>query len=322
MKNSIVIFSENPDNLCDVAREVEKLIICHGLFDFSFFLTSDFEDCQSKLKGCKDARTAVLCDNNKLDELLENIKADSDTLTLLQEQAIKLENDGVQMLFVPLEVDFKQFLEEFFPKADVYALCVFGKSKSAVEEALKVFENGTLKHKILSKGDFLHTVLLSEQIDHDLLENAFGQSLFAFEDISLQQACARALKNLNKKLSLAQNLCDVSLFDGFENEVLDNVFVCCGQQLETLGLSSEQNLPSKEAVLSMAKGLLKLKNDGIVCCVCSGLSGGEKNFVAVGDKEEIQVFSCIFSGTKQQLKQNILHFALFRLLCFLNKKIV
>ena len=166
MQNKVVVFSDNQNLTSKCLEKIEKSLLKRGLFDFSFFSCSLYADC---VGFCIDAKNSydnaiIICDNDNVDKLVEASKTDTDNLTLIQEQAIKLEQTTTyrKMLFVPIELDVDKFLDEFLQSRDVFSCSIFGKSKNFVvskfEEIKAQKEN--FDYKIITNSSFLHSLLM------------------------------------------------------------------------------------------------------------------------------------------------------------------
>ena len=90
-------------------------------------------------------------------------------------------------------------------------------------------------------------------------------------------------------------------------------------QLDKLFLD-ENGLVSKETAFAMAKNLLKkYKSDFALAFVGFDCDAG-RCFVAVGNAEQINVYSSVFHGCKQEIIENSTNFAIFKTICMLNEK--
>lgn len=333
MQNKIIVFCDNQNTTSNALKEIEISLLKRGLFDFSFLSCSLYADC---LAFCHDAKNEgnviVVCKNEDIDKLVEAVKTDTDNLTLVDEQAVKLEQTTTfgKILFVPIEIGVEKFLDGFVEKKNVYSCSIFGKNHTFVQNffsEIKEHEVG-FNYEIITKSQFLHTIYYSKHIDENVLNEKFGESVFAFDERSLQKCCADVLKEKSLSLSVADALtmgeisCRISLADEKvslkEDLVLPNEDAFAKLDIEKAFLA-EHGSVSKETVFVMSKNLLKDSVDLSLSVVGFDVDAG-RCFVAVGNRQEIHVFSSLFYGSKQQRMENVTDFALFRLLRFLKEK--
>lgn len=312
MKNRIVVLQDGRD------LKVEKSLLKRGFFDFSMLFFSDvheFEDAVLDAKLNAD-NVIVLCKNDLVDGLVDNIKDDGDEFSLVFEQAIKVENKEKKFLFVPTELDLDKFLDNFLPEKPQYSCLIFGKSE---REVARKFGEFSTSYRIITKSPLLHIVHYSKQIEEALLKATFGESFCALNDEDLSHACAKFLGE--RTLSVAEQISG-----GFVSAKLASESVAlkkCEIVSENTNLVShdfleEHGVASKETAYELAKMLLK-DCDIALSVVGFDVDGG-RCFVAVGNKQEIHVFSSTFYGSKKEIMENVSDFALFRLLKFLQEK--
>ncbi len=259
-----------------------------------------------------------------------------------------------RMLFLPLELDMATFLNEFLEKRAVHCVSIFGKTASFVEKRFDEFQSvdTEFRYKMITKSQFLHIVYYSQYLDHERLLNIFGDSLFAFSDESLQDMVVELLKKQKLSLAVAEQISAGALTskiavadkeflkrkDGEsretenenerENEKKDEDFVLKKSfiltnfdELDIQNAEIEKfGEVSKEIAYELTKNLLKKSESELAISVIGNASG--KCFVAVGNKEEIHVFSTAFEGERQQVLDCICEFALFRLQKFVMEKCI
>lgn len=337
MKNKVVIFSDNQNLIAETLTKVEKSLLNRGFFDFSFFSSSIFDDA---LDWCKKSKiendySIILCDNKKMDEMVEKCKENEDNLSLLDEQAIVLEQTttGHKMLFVPIEIDVEKFLDKFLESKEVFSCSIFGKSRnfcSQIFEDLKEHEVN-FDYKIITLSSFLHIIYYSKHIVESVLVDKFGESLFCQRNCSLQDCCYEILKNNNLTLSVADCLTSGKLSERLEQlendekiQVKENFILNDDDSFEMVDIEKsfldEHGIVSKETVFVVAKNLLKKSNADISISIVGFDCDAGRCFVAVGNKQEIHVFSSVFYGKRQERFENCVEFSLFRLLKFLKEK--
>ena len=337
MQNKVIVFSDNQNLIAESLKKIEKSLLKRGLFDFSFLSCSLYADC---IAFCIDAKnnndnTIIVCDNENVDKLVEASKTDTDNLTLIKEQAVKVEQTTTyrKMMFVPIELDIDNFLNDFLPVKEVFACSIFGKTKSFVVQKFEEIKVGVseFNYKIITNSTFLHTVYYSKFVDENLLKEKFGESVFAVNDKSLSDCCGELLRQKSLTISVVDSLTvgkisSLISLSGYDNktDIKNSFLLFDDNSFEDFGIEKtfldEHGAVSKETVFVMAKNALK-KCDSDVALAVSGFDcDAGRCFVAVGNKQEIHVFSSIFYGNRSERFENIVNFALFRLLKFLKEK--
>ena len=337
MQNKVIVFSDNQNLTSKCLEKIEKSLLKRGLFDFSFLSCSLYADC---VGFCIDAKNSydnaiIICDNDNVDKLVEASKTDTDNLTLIQEQAIKLEQTTTyrKMLFVPIELDADKFLNEFLQPKDVFSCSIFGKSKNFVvskfEEIKAQKEN--FDYKIITNSSFLHIIYYSKFVDESVLVEKFGDGLFATKDKDLVVCCGEILRRNSLSISICDGLTvgkiseKLSEFDVNDKINISESLIMFGDNsFEKLGIEKsfldEHGTVSKETAFVMAKNLLKNAESDLALVVSGFDCDAGRCFVAVGNKKEIHVFSSVFYGNRSERMENVSSFALFRLLKFLKEK--
>ena len=130
MQNKVIVFSDNQNLTSKCLEKIEKSLLKRGLFDFSFLSCSLYADC---VGFCIDAKNSydnaiIICDNDNVDKLVEASKTDTDNLTLIQEQAIKLEHIAKCCLF-QLNLILTNFWTNFCSQKMFFLVPYLGKVK-------------------------------------------------------------------------------------------------------------------------------------------------------------------------------------------------
>lgn len=325
MKNKVLIFDDSQNLISKTALKMEKFLTMKGLFDFSFLTSSDFEEFESVLKEQRKEETSVIviCQNDKLDECLETVKKDDDKLSLVDEQAIKLENESqaLKMLFVPFELEFEKFLDGFFEEKNVFVYAVFGKSRGFVCGKFEEFKSELgCDYKIITKHPYLHIVYCSQEVSAERVDEAFGQSVFSNANESLAEKLNKILSEKGKTLSVVEYgtygnvACDLNC----QSSVLKTE-----DELKKFGVSKEilegENA-GKEVVFALSKKVLSKQASDLVLSVCDKIGDEEKTYVSVGDKQVVHLYSSVFVSEAKERFAILQDFAIFRLICFLNGK--
>ncbi len=321
MKNRVLIFDRSQNLISKKIEKMEKFLFNRGLFDFSFLTASDFEDFKVLLERQRatDSTVVVICDNDKLDECVEVVNKAGDSLTLFDEQGIRLENaeENFKMKFVPFELDFEKFLVNLLPEEKCYVYSIFGKSKKFVIDR---FESFSANYTIITKTPFLHTVYCSDNIDSAKLESEFGDAIYSFKDEPLSERLNTVLGEKEKKLSVVEY---------GTNGKLAAMLDCTGKTLKTLDDLKEYEVSSemlesenagRDVAYTFAKNSLMSEKTDLVLTVCDRVSSSEKTFVSVGNKETVHIYSSTFTGEKIDRVRDVCDFAIFRLLCFIKKQ--
>lgn len=338
MQNKVLFYTSN-GIFTNKIQKMEKFLISRGLFDFSFYLNSDFEDFQKKCKEEKDCEgfTVVLCENSKIDELLEIIKSEGDNFSLQQDQAVRLErNSGKNMIFVPIELDFEEFLEDFLPKKDVYVCSLCWVGRNNIKKKFDILKNGfDLEYKIISETRNLHKVFYSKYLEEQRLEFEFGDNLYSFKDESLANRCATIINENNLTLSVAEFNSSGRLIENILREkalsscVNDALMILDIKQIENLGVSKqlieEQGGVNHKVLFSMAKSLLRDFKSDVVVTVSFDDSiyfegSDKKSYITVGNKEKIYQYGFVcLSENRQENLIDFCDYILYRLFIFLKQ---
>lgn len=333
-KNKTIVFSQDLNAACAASKKIEKNLLDKGLFDFSFFICNNFEEC---LKACENAKqecdtTLVVCENEVIDEILSHIKSEELQFLLVNQQAVKVESKTTyrKMLFVPIEIAVENFLDEIVSKKDVFAYSLFGKTRGAILDVLnkmKSMEN--FDFGVLSESEFLHIIYTSKEVKDGLLQN-FGESLFACKKSILEKECASLLQEKGLKLALVEEISVGGVAKRLlmqenlrKDAIVENLTLASEKSFEKVGLDeafiNEKGTASKETAFEMAKNLLQKSGADIAIAVCGFDCDAGKCFVAVGNSEKICLNSSIFYGDKNMRLENLSNFALLKLLCFLKE---
>lgn len=326
--NKVIIFTRQ-DKIAEVLDSTVKNLDSLGFFNFTYIACPDFDEyvelCQEMRKKTVNSIVAI-CDNDKLDELLEKVRQEGDELSLMFEQAVKLKNGDKKHLFMPSEVDSFEFLKEFFGQRDMFACNVFGKSFGYVKSCFEMFKaTEDIDYKIITESPFLHTVYYSNMLDIEKLNAAFGEGLYSMKNHSLAFTCGALLREKNLSISIAEQITSGTIsaklrLEG-EAEIKNSHVLFSNENLERYGIErsllEEKGVVSKEVAFALAKNLLKKGVSDIALAVVGSDTNGGRCFVAVGNKETLHVYSSVFEGDRKSVLENIQDFALFRLLRFL-----
>lgn len=324
MKNRVFVYDESQNLISSYMQKMEKFLLSRGLFDFSFLTTTDFEEFENAVANNREngATFVVVCANEQLDKCLEKVKLDDDNLTLVNEQAVRLENSlrGEKILFLPFELDFEKFLCDFLRGEDVQIFAIFGKSRKVIKEQFDGFVKETGgSYSIITKHPFLHIVYCSQDVSKDRVLQVFGEDVYSQKDETLAQRLLTILSERGKRLTTVEY--------GTRGRLL-SLLDCDGEvvraeALKELGVEQEAlsgENAGREVVFALSKRGLEKYDNEFVLSVCDRFGTGEKSYVSVGDKEVVHLYSSVFADDKDDRDEVLCDFAIFRMICFLNKQ--
>ena len=227
------------------------------------------------------------------------------------------------MYFVPFEADWQNILASILPKKEQFISCVFGKTERFLKENLeKLKERENLDYHVVEKNEFLHIIYSSKPIETQVFEGG----LYSNKNESLASALKTTLQG--KTLAVAEQMSGGRLISKISSDCKENIIgaemIFCESDFEKVQLDKlfldENGLVSKETAFAMAKNLLKkYKSDFALAFVGFDCDAG-RCFVAVGNAEQINVYSSVFHGCKQEIIENSTNFAIFKTICMLNEK--
>ena len=163
-----------------------------------------------------------------------------------------------------------------------------------------------------------------------LFADGLGESIYALEDISLEEQLVRLLKLRGKKLSIAESFTGGGIgrrivsvsgasevyFEGLntydERSKIKRLGVT-EYALKTVGAVSDQT------AYEMATGLLNT-GDCDIAIATTGLAGPKSDrsllpvglcFIAIGVKERVFVYRYKFDGTREEITETAINYALF-----------
>lgn len=163
-----------------------------------------------------------------------------------------------------------------------------------------------------------------------LFAEGLGDTMYALEDITIEQQLVNALKLRGKKLSVAESFTGGGIakritsvsgasevyFEGlntYDEIAKIKRLGVTEYTLKTLGAVSDQT------AYEMAYGLLNT-GDCDVAVATTGLAGPKSDrsrlpvglcYIAVGTKERIRVYRYIFDGDRQEITEKAINYALF-----------
>lgn len=338
MQNKVVVCSSKQNLTADCLGKIEESLLQRGFFDYSFSTCSSFDNLVCVCKTAKNSidNTIVICEDRMIDKLLEEIKESDDKFSYVKEQAIKLEKTTTyrKMLFVPIELEIDKFLDSFLEEKESYVCSVFGKNHEFIKEKfdeIKTKFEDRFDYVIINKSQFLHSVYYSKYVDESLLEEYFGENVFVDFSKSLTKKLEELLVSKNLKLSIADNL-TFGLFSGklFENSkqfasllkrcVVLNDDESFKQMLLDKQFLDNNGTVSKETAFELTKNLLRDDGVDVAVSIIGFDCEAGRNFVSVGNRQEIFVYSSVFYGNREKRLQNVINFALFKSIKFLLEK--
>ncbi len=313
MKNKVINFYGNHT----VAQKVEPLLFRRGYFDFTYLSCANFEEFLQELKAAKAEcdQCIVLCKNQLIDDVLQAVVSPQDSLSLLFDQAVKLESGQHRMLFVPSELDVEKFLDEFLEKREVCTFSVFGKSAAFMEKILSAKEG--LGYKIITRSQLFHTVYCPADVDKEWLEAVFGEGLLY--GYSLADECKKFMRERGLSLAVAEQITagGFSKLMGRFSNLRKSVILFKEDDFNSIGVKGELvrefGSVSNETSFEVCKGLLKTAD--VVLSVL-GNENGNVN-VAVGNRDVLYNRTSHFED--ENFADVACDLALFRLYRFLKE---
>lgn len=307
-----------------ISDRIENFLHERGIFDaLSCF---DFEDCIKLFEKFEDTQSMIVfCRNDEVDALVERLKTVNDKFSLVNEQAVKMERVTTfkTTYFVPIESDFEDILNDILPLNESFVYAIFGKSENFLRSKLDELKcDVQFKYHIFKKSDFLHMVYTSKKVD----ESIFEGGIYSNKRESLSQALETFLKS--KTISVVDNmtggLLSSEIWSAAKNNLVSSEIICNEKQFEKVGLDElflEANgAVDKATAFEMAKNLLKNFKTDLAIAITGFDCDAGRTFVAVGNKDEIYVYSSIFYGDKEEIVKNACDFAIFKAICFLKEK--
>ena len=184
--------------------------------------------------------------------------------------------------------------------------------------------------------DVTTIIRYSKDVDAIMVDDFISQTyerlnkfIYASEEVSLETRVFELLKLTNKTLAVAENITGGNVaYSLLKNEpkmvhMLKESIVCTSAESKSNRLRlSMQTQATKSAIsvegcYEMATGLLETSGADIVACT-SGFLDTEKNsqtvFISIGDGDGIHVYKNVFSGSRENVLENITKTTLFYLI--------
>ncbi len=211
----------------------------------------------------------------------------------------------------------------------------FGLKEENIKELLieKLRNKDGIKINTFSDGLDVDVTIKAKQ-DNEKLEEytsfvlkKLSKFVYAEEQISLFNVVFDLLVLTSKKLAIAEGItggnitASLTKFNQDADKILEECLVAYTDKTKHSLLNvSEITLKSKTATSSevayeMAQGLLNATNADIVLATAGDASGAKAGecYIAIGDREKINVYKNIFSGTKEEIITSATKSSLFYL---------
>lgn len=316
--NKIVVVDGN-------SQIIERSLLKRGLFDFLLCQTAN--ECVDICKRCySDVQNiTIFAHDNRIDSLVEELKSSDDVLSLINEQAVKIERQTTvkNITLIPYEGDFEKLLDDCIEKNEVFVSAVFGKTESFLQQKFEEIKNANreFRYKIITKTPLLHIVYHSQAVPDEVFEG----SLFARSDVSISEAVKGFLKD--RSVAIAENvtggLLTAKMLGSCKENIKSSFPIFSERDFEKIGIDKlylDQNgSVGKETAFDMAKNMLRTENTDLAIAVTGFDCDAGRSYVAVGNKEKIYVFSSVFYGDRKEIVENISDFAIFKAYLFLKE---
>lgn len=247
---------------------------------------------------------------------------------------------------------YEIYLENYFSKRDGetskhFIFKVFGLEKAEVERRLAVIDKKTFNWQVETDCTNDSKIIVScksktsqTAIDemNGAMSSAFGDSMYAVDNFSLNQVAIDLLKLAGKKLSVAESLTGGEITSSLieiagASDVLFEGCVTYANEAKQARLLVKRNTLSQsgavssETVYQMGAGLLKTSGCDIILASTgiAGPGGGTDKkpvgltYLAVGDAKGIHIHKFVFSGTRNVVRKKAANTAIFLLINYIKK---
>ena len=342
------------------AKKNEEVL---NAFSQSGYFFDDVIFCPSALSGEKSLldliekikefdAVALLCESSALDKVKNALlSAFNPTYTQLNEQGAGIYSNAQNTVFLlKNEKEYADFVSRYalpyltqkhgvrVDKTVIRAVCADEKAARSHLEKIKCGLNGNIRLNYLVDADdysieltFDATVpkILVDDVVREILDG-LGASVYALEDISIEERLVQLLKLRGLKISVAESFTGGGIakkitsisgasevyFEGLNtyNEL---------SKIERLGVSEHtlkmDGAVSDKTAYEMAAGLLASGNVD-VSIATTGIAGPKSDrtnfpvglsYIAVGTKERVFVYKFNFDGDRASITNKAIHHALF-----------
>lgn len=282
-------------------------------------------------------------------EFIPNLKGTAPGIFIKHEGKLIVLLPGPPREMIPM---FEGFVTELI-KDDLHisirSINTIGIGESALEEILREMDInipdftvntyaslGTVEIKIVGKGYDKELLERNSKILIERLSERLGDSIYGFDNITIEEAVLNRLEDKNLNLAVAESVTGgeitrrITKIPGASRHFISGIIAYSeASKVRDLNVSEDTlekyGAVSSETAVEMAKGLLNRKDADIAVSTTgfAGPSTGEGKpiglvYICVADKTRVEIFERIFTGDRQAIQEKAASLALANLHKFLN----
>ncbi|WP_128425898.1 competence/damage-inducible protein A [Gudongella oleilytica] len=282
-------------------------------------------------------------------EFIPNLKGTAPGIFIKHEGKLIVLLPGPPREMIPM---FEGFVTELI-KDDLHisirSINTIGIGESALEEILREMDInipdftvntyaslGTVEIKIVGKGYDKELLERNSKILIERLSERLGDSIYGFDNITIEEAVLNRLEDKNLNLAVAESVTGgeitrrITKIPGASRHFISGIIAYSeASKVRDLNVSEDTlekyGAVSSETAVEMAKGLLNRKDVDIAISTTgfAGPSTGEGKpiglvYICVADKTRVEIFERIFTGDRQAIQEKAASLALANLHKFLN----
>ncbi len=282
-------------------------------------------------------------------EFIPNLKGTAPGIFIKHEGKLIVLLPGPPREMIPM---FEGFVTELI-KDDLHisirSINTIGIGESALEEILREMDInipdftvntyaslGTVEIKIVGKGYDKELLERNSKILIEKLSERLGDSIYGFDNITIEEAVLNRLEDKNLNLAVAESVTGgeitrrITKIPGASRHFISGIIAYSeASKVRDLNVSEDTlekyGAVSSETAVEMAKGLLNRKDVDIAISATgfAGPSTGEGKpiglvYICVADKTRVEIFERIFTGDRQAIQEKAASLALANLHKFLN----
>jgi nicotinamide-nucleotide amidase len=282
-------------------------------------------------------------------EFIPNLKGTAPGIFIKHEGKLIVLLPGPPREMIPM---FEGFVTELI-KDDLHisirSINTIGIGESALEEILREMDInipdftvntyaslGTVEIKIVGKGYDKELLERNSKILIERLSERLGDSIYGFDNITIEEAVLNRLEDKNLNLAVAESVTGgeitrrITKIPGASRHFISGIIAYSeASKVRDLNVSEDTlekyGAVSSETAVEMAKGLLNRKDVDIAISATgfAGPSTGEGKpiglvYICVADKTRVEIFERIFTGDRQAIQEKAASLALANLHKFLN----
>lgn len=282
-------------------------------------------------------------------EFIPNLKGTAPGIFIKHEGKLIVLLPGPPREMIPM---FEGFVTELI-KDDLHisirSINTIGIGESALEEILREMDInipdftvntyaslGTVEIKIVGKGYDKELLERNSKILIERLSERLGDSIYGFDNITIEEAVLNRLEDKNLNLAVAESVTGgeitrrITKIPGASRHFISGIIAYSeASKVRDLNVSEDTlekyGAVSSETAVEMAKGLLNRKDVDIAISATgfAGPSTGEGKpiglvYICVADKTRVEIFERILTGDRQAIQEKAASLALANLHKFLN----